>query len=60
MKKILITGCSGYWISLNRFLFENKYQVIGVDNLMTGSIENVKHNLNNKNFIFIEHDIRKN
>lgn len=60
MKKILITGCSGFIGShLTDFYLKKKYQVIGVDNLMTGSIENVKHNLNNKNFIFIEHDIRK-
>ena len=26
---------------------------------MTGTFQNIKHNINNKNFVFVEHDIRK-
>jgi len=38
-------------------LIANGHQIIGVDNLFTGSLENIKHLQNNANFKFIEHDI---
>ena len=59
MKNILITGAAGFIGShLCDFYLNKQLRVIGLDNLMTGSIENIKHNLTNKNFLFIEHDIR--
>ncbi len=60
MKKILITGAAGFIGShLTDFYLKKKIKVIGIDNFMTGSKTNISHNLNNKNFNFIEHDIRK-
>jgi dTDP-glucose 4,6-dehydratase len=58
MKKILITGSAGFIGShLNDYYLKKKFKVYGVDNLMTGSLENIKHHSKDKNYIFIEHDI---
>lgn len=58
MKKILITGVAGFIGShASDFFLEKKYKVIGIDNFLTGSLKNIEHNFNNKNFVFIEHDI---
>lgn len=56
--KILITGGAGFIAShLTDFLLEKGYQVICVDNLLTGSLHNIKHHEKNKDFTFIRHDI---
>ena len=57
-KKVLITGAAGFLGShlCDRFLLEG-YQVIGMDNYITGDPKNIKHLSNNLNFSFIEHDI---
>ena len=61
MKTILITGAAGFIGShLCDHYLNNNIQVIGVDNFLTGSPENIKHNFKNKNFTFINHDIRVN
>jgi UDP-glucuronate decarboxylase len=39
-------------------LIENSHQVIGIDDLSTGTLQNIEHLLKNSNFKFIEHDIR--
>ncbi len=59
MKKILITGIAGMVGShfLDYILDKNKYYIIGIDNLSFGSLDNIKHNLNNKNFEFHNVDI---
>ena len=51
MKKILITGGAGFLGShlCDRFIKEN-YQVIAMDNLSTGSIENIEHLFKKSNF----------
>lgn len=56
--KILIAGGAGFIGShlCERLLAENHY-VICVDNLLTGSIDNIKHLKNNPNFVFIKTDI---
>ena len=60
MKTILITGVAGFIGShLADFYLEKKFKVVGIDNFMTGSKVNISQNLNNNNFNFIEHDIRK-
>ena len=58
MNTILITGCCGFIGShLCDFYLSKNYKVIGLDNLLTGSIENIKHHRNNPLFNFIEHDV---
>ncbi len=60
MKKILITGGAGFIGShLCDFLLEKEYQVICVDNLITGDKKNIAHHLKNKNFQFIQHDVSR-
>ena len=60
MKKILITGAAGFIGShLCDYYLKQNFRVIGIDNYMTGTFQNIKHNINNKNFVFVEHDIRK-
>lgn len=58
MKTILITGGAGFIGSnlCERLLIEGN-RVICLDNLYTGSTENIKHLLNNESFTFINHDI---
>lgn len=60
MKKILITGAAGFLGShlCDRFIVEGT-RVIGIDNLITGSLENIQHLKNNINFSFIQQDICK-
>lgn len=60
MKKILITGAAGFLGShlADRFLKEG-YHVIAMDNLSTGSIENIEHLFPNKNFEYYHHDVTK-
>jgi len=58
--KILLTGGAGFIGShLCDFLLEKGHFVICVDNLLTGDIKNIKHNLQNKRFEFIKHDVIK-
>ena len=58
MKNILVTGGAGFIGShLCKKLLEQGNFVICLDNLFTGSMENVKDLLNNKNFQFINADI---
>jgi UDP-glucuronate decarboxylase len=58
MKTILIAGGAGFIGSnLCKALLKKDQKVICVDNLYTGSIENIKHLLSNHHFIFINHDI---
>ena len=60
MKKILISGAAGFIGShLCDFYLNKNFYVIAVDNFITGSINNIEHNLKNKNFNFIKHDIRE-
>lgn len=58
MKRILVTGGAGFLGShlCERLLSEGN-DVICVDNLFTGSKENIRHLLNNPYFEFIRHDI---
>lgn len=58
-ESILIAGGAGF-IGRHlcaKLLQRNAHKVICVDNLSTGSIENIKEFLNNPRFIFLEHDI---
>jgi UDP-glucose 4-epimerase len=58
-KNILVTGVAGMIGShlLDRLLKEERYQVIGIDNLSVGKFENIEHQLNNPRFKFYNVDI---
>ncbi|WP_022851342.1 UDP-glucuronic acid decarboxylase family protein [Limisalsivibrio acetivorans] len=57
-KRVLITGAAGFIGShlTDRYLKEG-WQVIGMDNLLTGSMENIAHNLGNENFTFVKYNV---
>jgi dTDP-glucose 4,6-dehydratase len=59
-KRILITGAAGFLGShlCDRFLAEG-YEVIGMDNLLTGNIKNIEHLFPRKEFSFYHHDVTK-
>ena len=56
--RILITGAAGFLGShlCDRFL-EQGHEVIGMDNFLTGSPDNIAHLAGNKNFSFIEQNV---
>ena len=59
-KRVLITGGAGFIGShLCGYLVEKGYYVICMDNLITGSTENISHLLKRKNFRFVKHDVTK-
>ncbi len=60
MKKVLITGAAGFLGShlCDRFIREG-YHVIGMDNLLTGNLENIQHLFPLKEFEFHFHDVTK-
>lgn len=56
--KVLVTGGAGFLGShLCEKLIESGHEVLCVDNLFTGSKENIKHLLANPNFEFMRHDV---
>lgn len=58
MKSVVITGGAGFLGSYLCDMFLDKgFKVICIDNLITGSKENVTRHGHNKNFKFIKHDI---
>jgi len=58
MKRVLITGAAGFLGShlCDRFIKEG-FQVVGMDNLITGSIQNLEHLFPLKEFEFYNHDV---
>ena len=60
-KTVLITGAAGFLGSnlCDYFLYKN-YKIIGIDNLITGSLKNLSHLESNINFEFKEIDITSN
>ncbi|MBO2543521.1 SDR family oxidoreductase [Salegentibacter sp. BDJ18] len=59
-KRILITGAAGFLGShlCDRFIKEG-YEVIAMDNLITGDLKNIEHLFKLDNFEFFHHDITK-
>ena len=56
---IVITGGSGFVGSyLCEKLINDGHKIIVIDNLLTGSKENINNLLDNENFSFIEHDVQ--
>ena len=60
MPRILITGAAGFLGShlCDRFISEG-YQVVGMDNLLTGNLDNIKHLFPLPEFEYYHHDITK-
>ena len=57
--KILLTGAAGFLGShISKKLIENNHEVIGLDDLSTGSIKNIEHLISHPKYSFIEHDVR--
>ena len=58
MKRVLVTGAAGFLGShlCDRFIKEGFY-VIGMDNLITGNMENIEHLMALENFEFYHHDV---
>ena len=58
MQRVLVTGGAGFLGShLCDKLIEEGYDVLCVDNLFTGSKENIRHLLDHPHFEFMRHDI---
>ena len=56
--KVLITGGAGFLGShlCDKYIV-NGYQVVCMDNLITGNLDNIKHLFENKDFTFIKYDV---
>jgi dTDP-glucose 4,6-dehydratase len=55
--RVVITGAAGFIGShLSEALLDRHYEVIGIDNLLTGDTANIAH-LANRDFTFIKHDV---
>jgi dTDP-glucose 4,6-dehydratase len=59
-KRVLITGAAGFLGShlCDRFIVEG-YEVIGIDNLITGDLKNLEHLFKIEDFHFYHHDVTK-
>src|SRR5215210_909939 len=59
-KRVLVTGGAGFIGShlCERLLLEG-YEVVCMDNLRTGSMENIAHLQNDADFEYVEHDVTK-
>ncbi|MBZ0097893.1 MAG: GDP-mannose 4,6-dehydratase, partial [Taibaiella sp.] len=56
-KRVLVTGAAGFLGShlCDRFIKEG-FKVVGMDNLLTGNIQNIEHLFPLKEFEFYHHD----
>ena len=59
-KRVLITGAAGFLGShlCERFLKED-FSVVGMDNLITGDLQNINHLFPHQDFEFYHHDVTK-
>src|SRR6266545_1266783 len=57
MPRAVITGAAGFIGShLSETLLERGWSVVGIDNLLTGSVDNIAH-LAGRDFMFVKHDV---
>jgi len=56
--RVLITGAAGFLGShlTDRFIAEG-HEVVGIDNLITGSMDNLAHLMGNASFKFVKHNV---
>ena len=56
--RVLITGAAGFLGShlSDRFIKEG-YDVVGMDNLITGNVQNIEHLFGNDKFTFVKHNV---
>jgi dTDP-glucose 4,6-dehydratase len=59
-KRVLVTGAAGFLGShlCDRFMAEGCF-VVGMDNLITGSLQNIEHLFKEERFEFYHHDVSK-
>jgi dTDP-glucose 4,6-dehydratase len=57
MPRALVTGAAGFIGShLSEYLLDKGFSVVGMDNLLTGDVENIQH-LTGRDFVFVRHDV---
>jgi dTDP-glucose 4,6-dehydratase len=57
MPRAVITGAAGFIGShLSETLLDRGWTVVGIDNLLTGSVDNISH-LAGRDFMFVKHDV---
>jgi dTDP-glucose 4,6-dehydratase len=55
--RALVTGAAGFLGShLCEYLLDRGLSVVGMDNLITGSVGNIEH-LTGRDFVFVKHDV---
>jgi dTDP-glucose 4,6-dehydratase len=57
-QKVLITGAAGFLGShLCDYFYSKEYDVLAMDNLITGNMKNIEHLIGKPNFTFYHHDV---
>src|SRR5687767_4221178 len=57
MPRALVTGAAGFIGShLSEYLLDKGFSVVGMDNLLTGDVENIQH-LTGRDFVFVKHNV---
>jgi len=57
MPRAVITGAAGFIGShLSETLLDRGWSVVGIDNLLTGNVDNIAH-LTGRDFMFVKHDV---
>ena len=58
MARVVVTGGAGFVGShICEALIQRGDDVVAIDNLLTGSVDNISHLFGEKGFVFVEHDV---